>query len=241
MKRLNKRIKLVMMAVIAIMGVIFLSHNLNVHAEGYTTAPQEVVFGQTYSGTINTTADMYRYNMSLKKAGTVKIAVGLSNPHNSGNFLIVKIYDESGEKLYDKLVENSYFDITVNLNKGNYYIVADGAMGGWDMTFKLTPTYKEFSTTSVKKLTNKATRKLVVTWTKKATVSGYQIQIATNSKFTKNKKTYTVNNAVTTSKTITKLKKSKKYYVRIRTYTMTLDGTKAYSNWSSIKSKKITK
>ena len=55
---------------------------------------------------------------------------------------------------------------------------------------------------------------------------------ATNSAFTKNKKTVTVNVADTTSKKITGLKGGKKYYVKIRTY-KTVDGVKYYSSWSS--------
>lgn len=108
-------------------------------------------------------------------------------------------------------------------------------------TFRLKPTYKGFPATNIKRLTNKAKKKLKITWTKKTSVSGYQVQIAANSKFTKSRKTYTIKKNKTTSKTVSKLKKSKKYYVRVRTYTTTLDKSKVYSKWSKVKNKKITK
>ncbi|MBR1763701.1 MAG: fibronectin type III domain-containing protein, partial [Eubacterium sp.] len=72
-------------------------------------------------------------------------------------------------------------------------------------------------------------------WSKQATqTTGYQIQYATNSKFTKNKKTVTVKGTKTTSKTVSKLKAKKKYYVRVRTY-KTVNGKKYYSGWSKAK------
>lgn len=249
MKQINKKIKLALVAVIVIMAMAFLSYKPRVYADSYATIPQEVTFGKAYSGAIKV-LEKNRYNFVLKKAGTVKITGNMDQLDMTygPNYYVVsariEIYDETGKKLSQDWVGGStgsqYFEVTANLNKGNYYFTIDGA-SGQGVNYTLKSTYKEFPATSVKKLTNKATKKLKVTWTKKTTVSGYQIQIATNAKFTKNKKTYTVTKATTTSKTISKLKKSKKYYVRIRTYTTTLNGTKAYSKWSTAKNVKITK
>ena len=76
---------------------------------------------------------------------------------------------------------------------------------------------------------------MTVKWKKQATqTTGYQIQYATDSKFTKNKKTVTVKGASATSKTITGLTGGKKYYVRIRTY-KTVGKNKFYSSWSAAK------
>ena len=74
----------------------------------------------------------------------------------------------------------------------------------------------------------------------KSRISGYQIQLATNSKFTKNKKTVTVKGYKKTSRKITKPKGGKKYYVKIRTY-KTVGGTRYYSPWSKTKSVKTKK
>ena len=80
---------------------------------------------------------------------------------------------------------------------------------------------------------------LTAKWKKQTSqTTGYQVQIATNSKFTKGVKSYTVSKNKTVSKKITKLKGKKKYYVRVRTYkTVKVNGksTKIYSSWSKAK------
>ena len=68
---------------------------------------------------------------------------------------------------------------------------------------------------SVKNISSKSIK---VTWKKKSGVTGYQVQYSTSSKM-KSAKTVTVKKAKTTSVTISKLKKGKKYYVRVRAYT----------------------
>ena len=70
-------------------------------------------------------------------------------------------------------------------------------------------------------------------WKKVSSISGYQIQYATNSKFTKGKKTIKVSKS-STSKSVGKLKRHKTYYVRIRTY-KTVGGKTKYSSWSGYK------
>lgn len=86
---------------------------------------------------------------------------------------------------------------------------------------------------------NKSSKKIVITWKKESGITGYQIQYSTSSKF-KSAKTITVSSYKTTSKTISKLKKKKKYYVRIRTYKK-INGKAYYSNWSGSKSVTIKK
>ena len=86
---------------------------------------------------------------------------------------------------------------------------------------------------SIKKV--KAAKKAIsVIWKKVSGVKGYQIQVATDKKFKKNKKTVIIKKQKTTVK---KLKAKKKYYVRIRTY-KTVNGKKVYSSWSKVKSVK---
>ncbi len=88
----------------------------------------------------------------------------------------------------------------------------------------------------VKKLVSKR-KALVVYWNKIANVSGYQIQVATDKKFKKNKKTVTVAKQNASKKAVKKLKAKKKYFVRVRAY-KTVNGKKSYSKWSKIKSVK---
>ena len=82
-----------------------------------------------------------------------------------------------------------------------------------------------------------AKKAIAVKWKKVSAVKGYQIQVATDKKFKKNKKTVTVKKQKTTKVTVKKLKAKKKYYVRIRTY-KTVKGKKLYSSWSKVKTVK---
>ena len=84
----------------------------------------------------------------------------------------------------------------------------------------------------------KSAKKAVsVEWKKVGGVKGYQIQVATDKKFKKNKKTVTIKKQKTTKTTVKKLKAKKKYYVRVRTYKI-VNGKKVYSSWSKVKSVK---
>ena len=84
-----------------------------------------------------------------------------------------------------------------------------------------------------------AKKAVTVKWKKAAKMqtTGYQIMVATNSKFTKNKKTVSIKGYKNISKKVTKLKVKTKYYVKVRTY-KTVKGVKIYSNWSKVKTVK---
>ena len=89
---------------------------------------------------------------------------------------------------------------------------------------------------SIKKVKG-AKKAILVTWKKVSGVNGYEIQVATDKKFKKNKKTVTIKKQKTTKTTVKKLKAKKKYYVRVRTYKM-VNGKQVYSSWSKAKSVK---
>ncbi len=72
---------------------------------------------------------------------------------------------------------------------------------------------------TLKSLKAKKGKKLTVSWKKDKRATGYQIQYSTDKKFKKGVKTAPlVKNCKTVSKTISKLKAGKKYYVRVRSY-----------------------
>ena len=120
------------------------------------------------------------------------------------------------------------YDVTITF-KGNYN-------GTVKKTFTINP-----KSTSISKLTA-GRKKLTVRWKKQQTqTTGYQIQYATSAKF-KGAKTITVPKSKATSKTISRLKAKKKYYVRIRTYkTVKVNGKpkKIYASWSKVQTVKI--
>lgn len=81
------------------------------------------------------------------------------------------------------------------------------------------------------KLKSPKSKTIKVSWKKDSQADGYQIQYAENSKFTKGKKSVTVTKRLTGSKTVSKLTKGRKYYVRVRAYKK-IDGKKCYGSWS---------
>ncbi len=89
---------------------------------------------------------------------------------------------------------------------------------------------------SIKKVKG-AKKAISVIWKKVGGVKGYQIQVATDKKFKKNKKTVTIKKQKTTKTTVKKLKAKKKYYVRVRAYKI-VNGKKVYSSWSKAKTVK---
>lgn len=93
---------------------------------------------------------------------------------------------------------------------------------------------------SVKAVSSKSSGKLNVSWKKTKGSTGYQIQVSTSKKFTKStRKTVNVS-ASKTSYTFSKLKKGKKFYVRIRSFAKNSNGT-TYGYWSKAKTKKVIK
>lgn len=149
----------------------------------------------------------------------------------------VTVKDNRGKKI-------SSANYTVSYAKGRKnvgtYSVTVKFKGNYSGTVKKTFTIKPKST-SISKLTA-GRKKFTVKWKKQTTqTTGYQIKYSTSSKF-KNAKTVTVSKNKTTSKTVSKLKAKKKYYVRIRTYKTVKAGgksTKIYSSWSKAKTVKV--
>ena len=114
------------------------------------------------------------------------------------------------------------------VGKATVKITGKGKYGGViTKTFKINPAKQE-----IQKLTAKS-KAFFVDWAQKGSATGYEIQYATNSKFTGAKKV-TITNNKTDKTTVSKLSANKKYYVRVRSYT-TVKGTKYYGAWSATK------
>ena len=114
------------------------------------------------------------------------------------------------------------------VGKATVKITGKGKYGGViTKTFKINPAKQE-----IQKLTAKS-KAFFVDWAQKGSATGYEIQYATNSKFTGAKKVAITNNK-TDKTTVSKLSGNKKYYVRVRSYT-TVGGTKYYGAWSAVK------
>lgn len=114
------------------------------------------------------------------------------------------------------------------VGKATVKITGKGKYGGViTKTFKINPAKQE-----IQKLTAKS-KAFFIDWAQKGSATGYEIQYATNSKFTGAKKV-TITNNKTDKTTVSKLSANKKYYVRVRSYT-TVGGTKYYGAWTAVK------
>lgn len=136
-----------------------------------------------------------------------------------------------------KSTSRTYLDkkATYNGRKYQYKIVAfDNANVSKNSSSK-TKYYVKCTTPS--SLSNLSGKKMKVKWSKNSAASGYQIRYSKKSSFS----TYSTKTVgKVTNTTISKLTKGSTYYVKMRAY-KTVNGTKYYSDWSTVKKVKITK
>jgi hypothetical protein len=92
-------------------------------------------------------------------------------------------------------------------------------------------------TTRVLKSVTPGTKQLTVKWAGSSVFTGYQVQIATDTGFTKNVKTEKIANMKTYQTTIKNLKANTTYYVRVRSYHV-FNGMTYYGGWSNVLSAK---
>ena len=85
---------------------------------------------------------------------------------------------------------------------------------------------------------NSKSKQILLKYKKVSGAKGYEISYSTDKKF---KKAVTKKNTAKTSYTISKLKKGKIYYVRIRAYKIDSTGKKVYGKYSSVKKAKVSK
>lgn len=128
----------------------------------------------------------------------------------------------SAYKLYYKNNKNSGIGTVQVRGTGKYSRINK------TLTFKILP--PKTLLTGLKK----ANRSFTASWKKNIQATGYQIQYAADSRFTKERKTVTVGKQSATRYKISGLKNKKIYYVRIRSYKRV--GKKVlYSSWSTVK------
>ena len=171
-----------------------------------------------YPKTIKLSKTTFKYNKKVQLP-TVKVKDSKGNVINESNYTI-----SYSNKKSKKVGE---YTVTVKF-KGNY-------KGEKKLKYTIKP-----QGTILKKL-KAGSEQFKASWNKNTDqTTGYQIQYATNDKFTKNSKKELIENNKKTSQKFKDLKAKKKYYVRIRTY-KTVKGKKIYSSWSEtlkVKTKK---
>ena len=187
------------------------------------TATVKITGKGNYTGSVSKT---FKIKNNFKKA-TVS---GISNKSYTGKNITQSITVKYNGKT---LKNGTDYTVSYSSNKkigtATVKITGKGSYTGTiTKTFKINPAKQE-----IQKLTAKS-KAFFVDWAQKGSASGYEIQYATNSKFTSAKKV-TITSNKTDKTTVSKLSGKKKYYVRVRSYT-TVKGTKYYGAWSASKS-----
>ena len=187
------------------------------------TAKVTITGKGNYTGSVSKT---YIIKNNFKKATVSGISTKAFTGKNITQSITVKYNGKTLKKGTDYTVSysnnKSIGTATVKIaGKGSY-------TGTITKTFKINPAKQE-----IQKLKAKS-KAFFVDWAQKGSATGYEIQYATNSKFTSAKKV-TITNNKTDKATVSKLSGKKKYYVRVRSYT-TVKGTKYYGTWSASKS-----
>ena len=187
------------------------------------TATVKITGKGNYTGSVSKT---FKIKNNFKKA-TVS---GISNKSYTGKNITQSITVKYNGKT---LKNGTDYTVSYSSNKkigtATVKIAGKGSCTGTiTKTFKINPAKQE-----IQKLTAKS-KAFFVDWAQKGSASGYEIQYATNSKFTSAKKV-TITSNKTDKTTVSKLSGKKKYYVRVRSYT-TVKGTKYYGAWSASKS-----
>ena len=187
------------------------------------TAKVTITGKGNYTGSVSKT---YSIKNNFKKA-TIS---GISNKSYTGKNITQSITVKyNGKTLKNGTDYTVSYSSNKNIGTATVKVTGKGSYAGTiTKTFKINPAKQE-----IQKLTAKS-KAFFVDWEQKGSATGYEIQYATNSKFTSAKKV-TITNNKTDTKTISKLSGKKKYYVRVRSYT-TVKGTKYYGAWSASKS-----
>ena len=187
------------------------------------TAKVTITGKGNYTGLVSKT---YSIKNNFKKATVSGISTKAFTGKNITQSITVKY---NGKTLKNGTDYTVSYSNNKNIGTATVKITGKGSYTGTiTKTFKINPAKQE-----IQKLTAKS-KAFFVDWAQKGSATGYEIQYATNSKFTSAKKV-TITNNKTDTKTISKLSGKKKYYVRVRSYT-TVKGTKYYGAWSASKS-----
>ena len=78
-------------------------------------------------------------------------------------------------------------------------------------------------------------KQITAKWGASKNFTGYQVQIATDAKFTQNRKTVTISDYTKAQYTFKNLNAKTIYYVRVRSYTV-FEGMTYFGEWSNVKS-----
>lgn len=191
-----------------------------VRVRTYTT-----VSGKTYRGAWSNTKSIFTASKNFSNV----TVLGISDKTYTGTAITQKLTVKYGSKILRNGTDYTVkYSDNKKIGKAVITLTGKGSYGGViTRTFKINPVKQ-----NIQKLTAKS-KAFYIDWNTNNTATGYEIQYSTNSRFT-NSKMLRITNYRTDRTTISNLSGNVRYYVRVRSYT-TVNGTKYYGDWSSVK------
>ena len=184
--------------------------------------------------------NLYKNNSSQLEKNATDLGISIGNQTLE---LVQKLYDEVQEAMTS---EDYTLDFTTDYNVINYSLTSKPEEPETPSTQQpqtSEPQAQDVAApakTAIKKLKNRKGRKVQVKFKKVSGADGYEIAYSTGVNFGKKKTTVNSYNAAKNVRTVKKLKKGKRYFVKVRAYKM--NGTeKVYGKWSQVKVVKIKK
>lgn len=261
--KLSKKILSIFLSIVTVVTMLAVG-TTSAFAAGWASRATPINLGTVYSESADDTDAYFNYDyydafvFSVPAKGKVKVRIESENDA----YMDAEKYLYRSSNLDDPIGDNDlryvndgyssgggyyYREYTANLSSaGTYYLAVryyddwQGIYSRYDGSYDIRVTYTpSFSNTSLSKVSAKK-KAFNAKWKKCSNVSGYQLQYSTKKNM-KSAKTCTFKGNKTTSKTVSKLKKKKTYYVRVRTYkTVKINGKNKtyYGKWSSKKAVK---
>ncbi len=210
-----------------------------------TTTAHQISLDQVVNGMIAYKEDRDFYKFSANAEGNYNFSGTTSISENA----YFTVYNSDGNEVaeykpvWNNETHKGTWNFDRNLKPGTYYvrIYEYNDKGMYSFSVKYTGKNTESVSDSMKRPSLKklkaGKKNINVKWNKiYSSITGYQIQYSTDGKFFNDIKTINVKKTAV-SKNIKKLKRHRKYYVRIRTYTRQ-GNVYTYSKWSKAKSVK---
>ncbi|WP_035790725.1 hypothetical protein [Butyrivibrio sp. FC2001] len=224
--------------------------------------PKSFSVNQTVTDALTLTDKSDWYKVTINKDGKYTFRITNYGSNNFESETDGSFYNSMNEKQFNFWSgsgkgQNSNF-VTSDLKAGVYYVIFT-PNGGSKYSFTLSSEQSEqgksdeveapksvtINKTKITKVKSPKKKKAEVTFNAAEGASGYQIEYSTDKNFKKNVKSKTFKAEKTKDAgnnkrkvTISKLKRHKKYFFRIRTY-VNNNNSKYYSGWSKAKKAKI--
>lgn len=202
---------------------------------------QTIQLGEKVTGMIGVGGDTDFFRIDIPSKRNVTFSVP------SKTRLSLYIYDRDGNEIeyastdWNDNTRKGTISRIYKLSKGTYYVQIKGhwsdSFGTYTLTASTTKAPTKGKITTIKRTKKNwwDERGIYLKWKKSANAEGYQIYVASNSKF-RNADKYTTDKR---SYTTWSYKTGKTYYVKVRGYRQNSDGEYIYGKFSAVKKIKL--